>query len=100
MRQLWPICTRLSIFVPAPITVSSTLPRSTVVRDLAGQLAPSPLAGDVTEPVAPQTRAGVQNHAAADDHAAVAHDLRVQPHVIPHLHPVAEHAPRADANVL
>ena len=31
MRQLCPICTRLSIFVPGPITVSSTLPRSMVV---------------------------------------------------------------------
>src|SRR5207247_1994088 len=27
IRQLCPICTRLSIFVPAPMTVSSTLPR-------------------------------------------------------------------------
>ena len=31
MRTLCAICTRLSIFVPAPITVSSMLPRSIVV---------------------------------------------------------------------
>src|SRR5216117_3069870 len=31
MRQLCPICTRLSILVPWPTTVSSTLPRSIVV---------------------------------------------------------------------
>ena len=31
MRQLWPICTWLSIFTPLPITVSVKVPQSMVV---------------------------------------------------------------------
>src|SRR5258706_279100 len=31
MRTLWPTCTRLSIFTPSSITVSSSAPRSTVL---------------------------------------------------------------------
>ena len=31
MRQLWPTCTWLSSLTPSPMTVSSIVPRSTVV---------------------------------------------------------------------
>ncbi len=77
IRTLCATCTRLSIFVPAPITVSSMLPRSIVVfapistsssheappdvRDLPVHA----LGEHVAEPVTPEPRPGVHDHAAA-----------------------------------
>ena len=40
----------------------------------------------------------MQDHAVADDRAAVAHDLGVQPHVVPDLHAVPQHAGGPDAD--
>src|SRR5207245_1167658 len=56
------------------------------LRHLARQLAPP--AGDVAEPVRPEPGAGVQDHAVADDRAAVAGHLRMGSHGVPPLHPI------------
>ena len=78
MRTLCAICTRLSIFVPAPITVSSMLPRSIVVfapistsssmmqRPTCGIFTCCAVALHVAEAVGPDARAGMNRHAIAD----------------------------------
>src|SRR5881628_1824203 len=113
MRQLCPICTRLSILVPGPTTVSSTLPRSIVVLapihvvpddaathlgNLARHLAVLPR--DVAEAVRAESHARVQNDAVAHDRAAVAHHLRQQLDVVAELHAVSQHGRGADPHVL
>src|SRR5206468_6658262 len=67
------------------------------VRDLAVRLAALP--GDVAEPIAPQHRAGVDDHALAQGRARVERDARVELRVLADRHAVAEHAARADADV-
>ena len=77
IRTLWPTCTRLSILVPRPITVSSRLPRSTqeweptcdvVPEDAAADVADRPVpagAGGEPEAVAADHRAGLEPHPVA-----------------------------------
>ena len=111
--QLWPICTRLSILVPSPITVSPLPPRSIVVLAPISTLSwmmTRPSCGTLTWPlgarlvakaVLPDVAAGVHDDAVADQRMhdrgarpdrAVAADLHVRPD-----HRVgADHGARAD----
>src|SRR6059058_4988101 len=105
IRQLWPICTRLSIFVPAAAVDGGIRADLDVVaddaapylRDLARQL--PALAGHVAEPIRPKPHAGVQDDPTSHDRPAVAHDVRQELHVVTQLDAVPQHAPGADAHV-
>ena len=76
MRTLWPTWTWLSILTPSAITVSSIAPRSTVVlapistsspmrtEPTCGTLIQAPRSGRITEAVAADHRARVQDASA------------------------------------
>ena len=85
MTTLWPICTRLSIFAPSPITVSRLAPRSIVTpapistsswmmtRPICGTLRWPRGAEREAEAVLPDMRARMDDHPVADQRR---HDRR------------------------
>ena len=56
--------------------------------------------GDVAEPVTPQYRPGVHDHALAQRRAGVERHARIQLRIVAHRHAVAQHTSRADADIL
>jgi len=105
------MCTRLSILVPAPITVSSMLPRSIVVfapistsvvdeassdmRDLLVSTVPE----HVSKSIGSKPRTGVHDDTRADDRAAIGCHGRIDMTLVADTYAVADHGVCANCDL-